>query len=50
MKLLFTHFEKGSGDISENGEKVVDSCMQIGLLHAGIKLLFTICKWVAVAF
>jgi hypothetical protein len=27
MLLLFGYFQKGSGDFSENGEKVVDSCI-----------------------
>jgi hypothetical protein len=35
MSLLFGNFQQCSGDISENGEKVVDSCMQISFIACG---------------
>jgi hypothetical protein len=42
--VAFASFQKGR-DISENGEKVLDSRMQTqGLLHTAIQHLFTICK------
>jgi hypothetical protein len=38
--LLFENFQKGSGCISENGEKVVDSRTQIRFIASGYPLPF----------
>jgi hypothetical protein len=43
-EVAFCYFPKGIGDISENDEKVVDSRMQKGLLHAAIRLLLLFSK------
>jgi hypothetical protein len=45
LVFILAYFQKGSGDTSENGERVLDSCMcKEVFLHAAIQLPFTICK------
>jgi hypothetical protein len=41
---FFLIFVKGSGDTSENGERVVDSHMQIRLIACGYPISFAVCK------
>jgi hypothetical protein len=40
--VVFAHFQKSSGDISQNGEMVVDSRIQIRFIACGYPPPFTI--------